>query len=81
MQYLLTAEEYDNLVKAPDVVKEEQKAILQKACTRMAEEIPIGVPWHGDKLLAWGCILTNTAEYCDCCPARDICPASKNYSK
>jgi hypothetical protein len=75
MQYILTQEEYDALVKANETAAIEAKSTLQKLCTMVADNMPLDEPnWEGKKL-PWGCILSYKGEhYCDRCPVEELCP-------
>lgn len=82
MQYLLSEEEYDALLK----LRKEQKQLpsienLQKFCTFVADHMPVQSGWYKGK--PWGCIITRKEEwYCDDCPAEKICPYNgKEWSK
>lgn len=83
MQYILSQEEYDDLVyqskKAKSLPSEEE---LQKFCTLVADTLPITVKWS-DEIAPWRCILSVDYEwYCDQSPSRKICPHKyKHYSK
>jgi len=83
MQYILSAEEHDALIKIGRNAKHTVKADLQQACTLAAIHTPINVSWK-DLMEPWGCILDEESdpEYCDCCPVKDICPYDqKEYSQ
>jgi hypothetical protein len=75
MQYILSAEEYDALVKIGRDVKHSVNADLQQAYTLAAIHTPAVVDWK-DEIEPWGCILDEDSDpvYCDCCPVKDICP-------
>jgi hypothetical protein len=86
MQYLLTQQEYEALHREKRLRTEGQTAELQKLCTLAAQHIPIVVEWSSDKTpRPWGCILGPREQdpgYCDCCPAREVCPhEGKEWSK
>lgn len=72
MQYLLTKEEYDELLSRKDRVITLQKDKLQKLCTKIANEMPI--KWRGSEHSPWGCTISNDDWYCDSCPVITICP-------
>lgn len=84
MQYILTEEEYQNLVdfKKKDNLKEKEK--LEKFCTFVANNLPIESYGYKEKQ-AWGCIRGRVDVdewYCDKCPCRAICTYEhKNFSK
>lgn len=84
MQRLLTEDEYQGLVRAPQQFLDQQRAIIQKLCTKIADEVPIKPSWAGEvPPKPWGCILTVEYEhYCDECPAQKMCPhPRKNWSQ
>lgn len=80
MQYILTAEEFQQLTSVGDRAKAELKETLQRLCTDVANHKPI-LYWNNKEPRVWGCILIK-ASYCDCCPVRGICPyENKQFSK
>lgn len=82
MQYILTQEEYDALLKKVDDAKHVPSIKeLQKFATMIANEVPVKSGWAKGK--PWGCIKTVEYEhYCDECPAQTICPNKyKSWSK
>lgn len=82
MQYILTEDEHKTLMQEVQSWRELRFTIkeLQDFCTRVADTMPIAVPWSKEKA-PWGCIRTTT-EYCDECPAKRICPhKGKRYSQ
>ena len=86
MQYLLTQQEYEALHREKKLRTDGEKAKLQALCTLAAKHIPAFTPaWPADaKPTPWGCILDpgSRMEYCDDCPARDVCPNEhKEWSK
>lgn len=78
MQYILTAQEYDELHRDKQRRTAEQTVELQKLCTLAAQHIPIVMEWADDKTpRPWGCILGPREQhpgYCDDCPAQNVCP-------
>lgn len=81
MQYILSQEEYDDLVYQSKKAKSlPSKGELQKFCTLVADTLPID--WCG-RIEPWKCILSvDYRWYCDACPSKEICPCDrKNYSK
>ena len=62
MQYILTQEEYDDLVSKKEYKISPSKSKLQKLCTKIANEMPVKVSWliknNGGFPAPWGCILT-----------------------
>lgn len=83
MMYVLTAEEYSDLLERKAAHDGIERAKLQAVCTKVADELPI-VTWKNDgKPSPWGCILTKGCDwYCDECPVREICPhPHKEWSK
>lgn len=81
MQYLLTKEEYEDLINKANVKNLQNKEQLQELCTNLANHMPV-LFWDNKEPKVWGCIRTSEHEwYCDNCPAQDLCPTSKNYSK
>jgi len=83
MQYLLSQEEYDALVRKQKLALHMQKAQLQSLCTRIADQMPVSVAWIKEGApQPWGCILSHKSEYCDECAVQDICPHDhKEWSK
>lgn len=83
MQHVLTQEELDALVQAKEIAAKEQKDMIQRLCTMVADHMPLETPnWEGKKL-PWTCILSVKGEhYCDGCPVQDMCPHPyKNWSQ
>lgn len=86
MQYILSEEEYQDLVEAKKKAEEAVRDRLQKVCTMAADQIPIKVYWNKKEKEPWGCIHTREMEdgyewYCDNCPVRKLCPSGKHFSK
>lgn len=75
MQYLLTAEEYKTLTgdakawRSLPYTPDE----LQNFCTIVADTMPAARSYD-DKTAPWGCVISGKSEYCDECPAKEICP-------
>lgn len=86
MQYILTYDEYNELVRKKKVLEDQDKEELQKLCTQIADTMPIKF-WGREEATPWGCMITVWKEnrwehYCDECPVKKICPqTSKNWSK
>lgn len=77
MQYILSQDEYDELLSKRDIKFNITKKQLQTLCTTIADTMPIKLNWGPWKEapLPWGCILTVDQEwYCDSCPVKKICP-------
>ena len=83
MQYLLTKEEYDDLVQLKRRWAEHEVKVLQDLCTLVADHVPAYRPWDIPNKSPWGCILTKkTTAYCDHCPVNGMCPHTpKRWSK
>ena len=87
MQFLLTAEEYNELRKEANRAKDvPKKKDLQDLCTEAANSILVKDGWYKGKV--WGCIITiekeegNREWYCDDCPALKVCPYDyKHFSQ
>ena len=81
MKYLLSQEEYDELVNRGAKREQELEATLQELCTRVADSELVKEGWYAGRV--WGCILTKKEEwYCDDCPVNDVCPHRyKEWSK
>lgn len=82
MKYILSQEEYDELVNQAANREKELQSTLQALCTRVANSEPVKEGWYEGKI--WGCILTKTNDfgYCDRCPVQDVCPYEwKAWSK
>ena len=85
MQYLLTKEEYDQLVARGIQKTQADIKILQDLCSKVADYMPTQKSWdwkEGYPLEPYKCILTSNNEYCDRCPVQDVCPyQSKQWSQ
>ena len=86
MQYLLSEEEYGELVRQRDARIRASTDELQAVCTLAAQHIPVARSWAKDATPApWGCILGPREQnpgYCDDCPVKAICPyKGKEFSK
>ena len=85
MKYLLSEEEYQDLIRVKEYHEKAYTDALQKFCTLAAEHIPITRKWNKEaEPTPWGCILSeeNDSWYCDACPVQNICPYSyKKWSK
>lgn len=84
MQYLLTQEEYDALVRKQKLDLQMQHKQLQALCTRIADQMPVSVKWINNGVPEpWGCMLTESHDHvCDECPVQSICPHDdKEWSK
>ncbi len=81
MKYILSQEEYDELVNRGAKREKELEATLQDLCTRVADNERLTQGWMTGK--PWGCVLTKEYEwYCDDCPVQDVCPKDwKSWSK
>ncbi len=80
MQYILSEEEYRDLVQKKNLHIKMQKQTLQNLCIEICDNMPVKT-WADEKS-PWGCILTKNSEYCDKCPVEEICPyEDKEYSK
>lgn len=81
MKYVLSQEEYDELVNRGAKREKALEATLQDLCTRVANSEPVKEGWYAGK--PWGCILSVEHEwYCDDCPVQDVCPREwKEWSK
>ena len=81
--YILSEEEYKELIakKAYGIGLSKKK--LQTLCTKIANEMPVVWGWGGPDPKPWGCLLTEEGEwYCDTCPVQAICPNDdKEWSK
>jgi len=86
MQYLLSEEEYKNLINNKQAYNADKNKKLQEFCTMVADNLPTTESWFDKKVepYKWGCILTqhDSEHVCDCCPAEEICPYEhKAWSK
>jgi len=84
MQFLLTQEELTELTKKAQSRVDLGFSLeeLQTFCSFVADRLPIHRDWNPEAKEPWGCILTSKTEYCDACPARQICPhKDKSWSK
>ena len=82
MQFLLTEEEYEALLKrATAGDKAPKPEHLQQLCTVVANHVPVQAGLMKGK--PWGCIITvKDLTYCDECPAQGLCPYPyKRWSK
>lgn len=81
MQYILTQEEYDALTTVKKKAEIAQTRTLQRLCTKIANEMPVGSRIDCPPE-PWGCIIGNPDNYCDDCPVQTICPNEwKSWSK
>lgn len=85
MQYVLSKEEYDELVngKVQRALMAQDK--LQKLCTTICDTMPIKLKGC-DVPSPWTCIHSHEGFrgewYCDQCPVKEICPEpNKHWSK
>lgn len=83
MQYILTEQEYKELLYAKEYTTTLSKNKLQTLCTKIANEMPVKWGWNGPDPKPWGCVISQKEEwYCDKCPVQTICPYDhKEYSK
>lgn len=88
MMYLLTEEEYQDLLQKKHEHIKLARTKLQNLCIKIADEMPVLWGWgdNPDIPKPWGCILTKETPsyewYCDNCPVADICPnPNKHWSK
>lgn len=85
MQYILSEEEYRDLVEATRKMEVKKDAIIMDLCRRIANTEPVKVSWRTTPgpNEPWGCIHDRENEwYCDECPVRKVCPEKdKNLSK
>lgn len=86
MQYILSEEEYNDLITKGKKREVVDKELIQKLCTLCADHIPVVPYWNKNNKdhipKPWGCILTKGHGYCDCCPVQDDCPyEGKEWSK
>lgn len=61
MQIILTVEEHQELVSRGESAKQDQKELVQKLCTMVAESKPIKY-WDREEASVWGCILNRSDE-------------------
>ena len=83
MQYILSEEEYEKLVKSSKKVTSDGIEIINHLCRRIANTEHIPVYWD-DKPQPWKCIRDEEEDewYCDQCPVVDICKyRGKHFSK
>jgi hypothetical protein len=83
MQYILTVDEYNGLLKRKKILEDENTQKLQNLCSKIACEMPIKF-WNNTEATPWGCILVpeSRIEYCDECPVQEICPKQyKSWSQ
>jgi hypothetical protein len=82
MQYLLTQQEFDELNDKARAVQVRHTEELQSVCTLVANHAPAHRPWAPKDKSPWLCIIGHRGHYCDCCPAKNICPYQfKEWSK
>lgn len=86
MQYILTQEEYDALIKRTVDVKEDAKNTINELCKEVAIHKPVRRSWATHLPPSpWGCIhqtdQKNSPIYCDECPVIRVCKLSKECSK
>ena len=76
MQYILTTDEYDELISKRQLREREMEHRALEACKALAEVVARNE--HGWK----GCVINKTTNYCDDCPALNWCPyEDKRYGK
>lgn len=85
MQYILTEQEYNELVTTKKAKLALEEKELQELCTKIADTMPIFF-WERKEASPWHCVLTADANgnewYCDECPVQKICPKPyKNWSR
>ncbi len=84
MQYILSEDEYKDLVRKSEIRKKDCELVIQDLCTKVANNMPVAWSW-GDYFEPWGCVLTKESHdewYCDECPVQKECPSKlKKYSK
>jgi hypothetical protein len=85
VQYILSKEEYDNLIKAREKFGRVTPEQLQELCILAAEHVPVYRYWDKENGSPWGCILSKEGKnpgYCDECPSRKCCLyKNKQFSK
>jgi hypothetical protein len=83
MQYILSEEEYNNLITNANIRKKEDQDIINKLCQMVADYKPVKVYWNKESLEPWGCWHSREEHewYCDECPVKKECGLPKNYSK
>ena len=87
MQYLLTEEEYTNLVQsartASEEFKKEHKEIINRLCQMIADKVPLTTyPGTPDNPKPYKCVKSMYRDwYCDNCPVLDMCQMDKHFSK
>lgn len=55
MQYILSEEEYEKLVRKAAKSEKEQQATINKLCTLVAAFVPIKY-WDNEETSPWGCV-------------------------
>jgi len=80
MQYILSEEEYQDLLDKAKEQKILAKKKLQDLCTKVANHMPV-LYWGRKEPEPWGCMRSIDDWYCDDCPVQDVCPSLKQYSK
>lgn len=83
MQFLLTEEEYQDLINLNEKLKEDMRETLQDLCSKVADNMPV-IFWGNKEPKIWGCWKTGMPHmtYCDACPVKKVCPAEfKRWSK
>jgi hypothetical protein len=87
MQYLLTEDEYKEVLALREHCKKRHLSISDKKlgvlCVTIADTMPVKWPWGPGKEtpMPWGCITTHEDWHCDECPVREICPLPHDYSQ
>lgn len=83
MEYILSQEEYDELIKTKENGHSFIRNTLQDLCTKVADYMPIKWGWGGPDPKPWKCIISVEEEwYCDQCPVQEVCPyEDKTWSK
>lgn len=86
MQYILTADEYAELLNKADRTEVIEQEKVLDLCQMVAKYKPVTVIWRGENAEPepWGCIMDEESDpgYCDECPVQDWCPYEhKKWSK
>lgn len=83
MQYILSQEEYENLLSRKETDDKKTKQKIQDLCMMVANCMPVDGLGRNGEAKPWGCILCcKVSHVCDMCPVEELCPYEhKRYSQ
>jgi hypothetical protein len=84
MQYILSEEEYKNLLNKEKELKEKYKEIINSLCRDVANHKPTFTGWdkkNPTEPKPWGCYHYKHYWHCDECSVQKVCMMEKSYSQ